>query len=206
MKIKGLLLKEVYAQRSTVIIYAVMVAAFAVSTFISDALGPIMLFPCFISSSTGLNSFTLDERGWEKYAYALPCRANEIILSKYIFDFVCKFTVLLLMISARLIGSFVFDFEFMSGEFAFNLVLVFAVYTVMYCLIPLYFKLANKALVASCAAIGGVSGIAVNFLFFKEDKVLNVGLTPVVISLCILIISIPVTYYISVRQYKKQDI
>ena len=58
---------------------------------------------------------------------------------------------------------------------------------------------------ASCAAIGGASGIAVNFLFFG-DKVLNVGLTPVVISLCILIISIPVTYYISVRQYKKQDI
>ncbi len=206
MKVKGLFLKEVYAQKFTIIAYSIMLAAFSVDLFLSDVLGPMMLFPCFIASSVGVNSFTLDEKGWEKYAYGLPCSTKEIILSKYIFASGWNFTTSLLMVGARFIGSLVFDFEFISDEFAFNLVLIFAVYTVMYCLMPLYFKLANKALVAACAAIGGVSGIAVNMLFFNENIVLNIGVIPVIVLFIVMLVSIPVTYHITVKLYEKQEL
>ena len=206
MKIKGLFLKEVYAQKFTIIAYSIMFVTFSIAAFLSDVLGPMMLFPCFIASSVGINSFSLDERGWEKYVYGLPCSTKEIILSKYIFALAWNFATLLLMVGARFIGSLVFDFEFMSDEFAFNLVLIFAVYTIMYCLIPLYFKLANKAIVAACAAIGGVFGIAVNMLFFNENIVLNIDVMPVVVSLIAMLISIPVTYHITVKLYEKQEL
>ncbi len=206
MKIKGLLLKEVYSQKFTIIAYSIMLAVFSVALFLSDVLGPMMLFPCFIASSVGINSFTLDEKGWEKYVYSLPCSTKEIILSKYIFASAWNFAILLLMVGARFIGSLVFDFKFISDEFAFNLVLVFAVYTVMYCLMLLYFKLANKALVAACSAIGGVSGIAVNMLYFNENIVLNIGVIPVIVSFIVMIVSIPVTYHITVKMYEKQEL
>lgn len=206
MKIKGLLFKEVYAQKFTIIAYSIMFAAFLVALFLSDVLGPMMLFPCFIASSVGINSFSLDERGWGKYAHSLPCSTKEIILSKYIFALAWNFATLLLMAGARFLGSLVFDFEFMSGEFAFNLVLICVVYTVIYCLMPLYFKLANKVLVAACAAIGGVSGIAVNMLYFNGNIVLNIGVIPVIVLFIVMLVSIPVTYHITVKLYDKQEL
>mgnify|MGYP003301147103 CR=1 FL=1 len=206
MKVKGLFLKEVYAQKFTIIAYSIMFVTFTIAAFLSDVLGPMMLFPCFIASSVGINSFSLDERGWGKYVYSLPCSTKEIILSKYIFALAWNFATLLLMVGARFIGSLVFDFEFMSDEFAFNLVLIFAVYTIMYCLMPLYFKLANKALTAACAAIGGVSGIAVNMLYFNGNIVLNIGAIPVMVSLVVMLISIPVTYHITVKLYDTQEL
>ena len=206
MKVKGLFLKEVYAQKTTLIIWSIAFIVFFAIAIISDKTWHMIIFYCLITSMAGLNSLSLDERGWGKYAYGLPCSSKEIILSKYIFDFVWRFGTLSLLIIGRIIGSFIFDFEFLSGNCAFGLVLAFSVYTVVYFLFPLYFKW-GQATVGLCAVIGFAAGITVNILGFNDKLSVNMmGAVPVIISLCVLLVSIPVTYHITVKLYDMQEL
>ena len=107
MKVKGLFLKEVYAQKTSLIIWSIAFVAFFAAAIISDKTWHMMIFYCLMTSIAGLNSLSLDERGWGKYAHSLPCSSKEIILSKYIFDFVWRFGTLSLLIIGRIIGSFI---------------------------------------------------------------------------------------------------
>ncbi len=208
MKVKGLFLKEVYAQKTSLIIWSILFIVFFADAIISDKTWHMKIFLCLITSSAGLNSLSLDERGWGKFSYSLPCSSKEIILSKYIFDFIWRFGTLSLLIIGRIIRSFIFDFEFLSGNCAFGLTLAFLFYTVVYFLFPMYFKWGNKAAtVGLCAVIGFAAGITVNILGFNDKLSVNmVGVVPVIISLCVLLISIPVTYHITVKLYEKQEL
>lgn len=207
MKVKGLFLKEVYAQKTSLIIWSIAFSAFFIGTILSDTVWIMIIYYCLITSSAALNSFSLDERGWGKYAYGLPCGTKEIILSKYIFDFVWRFGTLFLLIIGRIIGSFIFDFKFLSEKCAFGLTLAFAFYTVVYFLFPMYFKWGNKVSVALCAMVGFAVGITVNILGFNDKLSVNMmGVVPVIISLCVLLVSIPVTYHITVKLYEKQEL
>ena len=207
MKVKGLFLKEVYAQKTSLIIWSIAFVAFFAAAIISDKTWHMIIFYCLMTSMAGLNSLSLDERGWGKYAYGLPCSSKEIILSKYIFDFIWRFGTLSLLIIGRIIGSFIFDFEFLSGNCAFGLTLAFLFYTVVYFLFPMYFKWGNKTSVALCAMVGFAVGITVNILGFNDKLSVNMmGVVHVIISLCVLLISIPVTYHITVKLYEKQEL
>ena len=187
-------------------VWTIAFVAFFAAAIISDKTWHMMIFYCLITSMAGLNSLSLDERGWGKYAYGLPCSSKEIILSKYIFDFVWRFGTLSLLIIGRIIGSFIFDFKFLSGNCAFGLVLAFSVYTVVYFLFPLYFKW-GQAAVGLCAVIGFAAGITVNILGFNDKLSVNMmGVVPVIISLCVLLVSIPVTYHITVKLYDMQEL
>ena len=206
MKVKGLFLKELYAQKTSLIIWSIAFIVFFATAIISDKTWYMMIFYCLITSMAGLNSLSIDERGWGKYAYGLPCSSKEIILSKYIFDFVWRFGTLFLLIIGRIIGSFIFDFEFLSGNCAFGLVLAFSVYTVVYFLFPLYFKW-GQAAVGLCAVIGFAAGITVNILGLNDKLSVNMmGVVHVIISLCVLLVSIPVTYHITVKLYDMQEL
>jgi hypothetical protein len=206
MKVKGLFLKEVYAQKTSLIIWSIAFVAFFAAAIISDKTWHMMIFYCLMTSMAGLNSLSLDERGWGKYAYGLPCSSKEIILSKYIFDFIWRFGTLSLLIIGRMIGSFIFDFKFLSEKCAFGLALAFAFYTVVYFLFPMYFKWGSKVAVALCTTIGFAAGISVNLMGLNDKIPINIGVVPVIISLCVLLVSIPVTYHITVKLYEKQEL
>ena len=68
MKVKGLFLKEVYAQKTSLIIWSIAFIVFFATAIISDKTWHMMIFYCLITSMAGLNSLSLDERGWGKYA------------------------------------------------------------------------------------------------------------------------------------------
>ena len=77
----------------------------------------------------------------------------------------------------------------------------------MYFLFPMYFKWGNKVSVALCAMVGFAVGITVNILGFNDKLSVNMmGVVPVIISLCVLLVSIPVTYHITVKLYEKQEL
>ncbi len=206
MKIKGLILKDWYTLQKNVKITSIIFFIIWLGGIFIDILTPIFFYPCIAGALVGFSLFNLDERGFGKYIFSLPCSAKEVLLSKYILDVGVKILMLVMFLLSITLRSIIFDVPFFSSVSVFALLIILVLYIITLCLLPLYFKLKSKIFIVVCFLIGVLSGGL--GIFFLEDKELLTydGLAPVLtILLCIFLCVIPISYCLSLRQYKRCD-
>lgn len=203
MKIKGLLLKNWYTLNKNIKILAVIFFLIWIAGIFVDAISLLFFYPCILSCVAMYGSWESDTRGWEKYALSLPCSEKEIVLSKYIPDICIKIVMIVLFVFLRGLRSVIFDVPFYAG---FSMVLILAFYILSLCFLPLYIRF-RWVLGILYFFIGAISG-TIGIVFSKNENALlyEKMTTEIIILFCIFLCIIPISYYFSLRQYKKRDI
>ncbi len=206
MKIKGLILKDWYTLQKTVKIAAVIFIILWVVGIFTDHIGLMFFYPCILGCVVAHSTWNFDERGWEKFAFGLPCSEKEIVLSKYIPDVCIKIGMISLFVLLRGVRSVIFDVPFFTSAFNSALILILVLYILCICLLPLYVKFRGVILGTLYFLIGALSG-GVGIIFFENEK-LSLYEGPeveIIILFCIFLCVVPISYYFSLRQYKKRD-
>lgn len=206
MKIKGLILKDWYILNKNIKITALIVFIFWIGGIFIDIYTPMFFYPCIFGCAVAFTLWHLEEAGWGKYAFSLPCSVNEIILSKYILDVGIKVGLLLMFLLSMGIRSIIFDVPFFTSVSAFALIILLASYIISFFLLPLYFKLRGKIVGIMYFLVGAFSG-GLGIMFIANEELMSLdGLAPfLTVLFCIFVLSAFLSYHLSLRQYKKSD-
>ena len=206
MKIKGLILKDWYILNKNIKITALIVFIFWIGGIFIDIITPMFFYPCIFGCAVAFTLWHLEEAGWGKYAFSLPCSEKEIVLSKYILDAGIKVGLLLMFLLSMGIRSIIFDVPFFTSVSVFAIVVILALYIISFLLLPLYFKLRGKIVGIMYFLVGAFSG-GLGIMFIENKELLSYdGLAPfLTVLFCIFVLSAFLSYHLSLRQYKKSD-
>ena len=206
MKIKGLILKNWYTLNKNIKITAVIFFIFWIGGIFIDIYTPMFFYPCIFGCAVAFTLWHLEEAGWGKYAFSLPCSEKEIVLSKYIFDVGIKVSLLVMFLLSMGIRSIIFDVPFFLSNSAFALIILLASYIISFFLLPLYFKLRGKIVGIMYFLVGAFSG-GLGIMFIENEELMSLdGLAPfLTVLFCIFVLSAFLSYHLSLRQYKKSD-
>ena len=144
MKIKGLFLKNWYTLNKNIKITAVIFFIIWIGGIFVDIIAPMFFYPCISGCAIAFSLLHIEEAGWGKYAFSLPCSEKEIVLSKYILDVGIKVGLLLMFLLSMGIRSIIFDVPFFISVSVFAIVVILVIYIISFLLLPLYFKLRGK--------------------------------------------------------------
>ncbi|MEF9983053.1 MAG: ABC-2 transporter permease [Oscillospiraceae bacterium] len=102
---KGLIIKDLYTTMSQLSRYLIIALIFILIQHDASSL----MFVVVLASMLPITALAYDERSkWDRYAAMLPYKRAEIVLSKYIFGYICIFVSLLIASIIIFAISFIF--------------------------------------------------------------------------------------------------
>lgn len=205
---KGLLLKDLYVSRSSILLYGFIFIAFFILSIFSYNVVFVTLSAAFLTMLPA-TIFSYDAAAhWDTYAGGLPVSRKTQVLEKYVFGLLAFATGGLLMILCVFVNHLRTGEPFLS-LFAQNISVLFLCMLTISILLPCMFRFgAEKGriiLFTIMILLGGGIGTVSNFLkpgnFSQSQTVLMFG-----VIAAISVISLPVSYLISLRIMNKKDL
>ncbi|MBC8531675.1 ABC-2 transporter permease [Gehongia tenuis] len=152
---KGLILKDFINLRKYVLLMLGAAAIYAVLAFVNEDMSFLTAFLVIFSAMLPITSFAYDDMAkWDAYALSAPVSRRDVVLSKYIFAFLC---LLIGAVVALLFVLFTSSLQGIAGDEQWVVVYTTFVLGIAYIaiLLPLLFKFGAEK--------GRYMGIAVLF-------------------------------------------
>jgi len=210
MKIKGLLLKDLYMTAKYCRAYLLIAVVFSIISFFDGENLFLVFYPCMLCGMIPVNLLGYDERSkWLQYSETMPYTRAQIVSGKYLIGLGTQ-VIMLLIVGTVYGGRMIYSGTFDLGEYAILMMLLLVMSLIASSIsLPFMFKLGvERGRMAYYIMIGIVcagSIILSNLLIngIQDDIKIN-GALPV---LCLVGIGIyVVSWYLSIIFYKKREL
>ena len=211
---KGLVLKDMYIIKGTILTTATIIAILMLYCVIRDFSIGFVIIPPIIFAATTTSTFKLDWAiKWDKKALTMPVTRKEIVFSKY-------FELIFLCLTGTLVGFTIENiYNFFKKSVSFVMVANLAVVSLSFAIIcgsfhiMLIYKFGGDYLENSELLLFGASGISIAILalclyifrFFVTIQLDGISFVPVVLFLISLFVYF-VTYRMSVVLYSAKEL
>lgn len=207
---KGLLLKDFYMLKKYCKTYLLLIGVFLIASFYDSDNWFCYLYPCIFSGTISITLLGYDERSkWNEYCSVLPYTKTQIVSAKYLMGIFIQVIVVLLFglsITLKMCISGLFNIKALL--FVTSVMICAFLCSAAFCL-PFMFKFGvEKGRLAYFFMIGACCAIA-SALAISQGGVPSFGENGTNTSFVFLILSVvlyALSWYLSVRFYKKREI
>lgn len=206
---KGLLLKDMRALKSTFTILAGFMLLYAVFGVVSDNSSMFTAVLAIIIMMLPANSISYDEfYHWDRYVLTMPVSRKMVVQSKYI---LCFLLVGFMLVTGTV---FVMLLDGSAADALLSTMMVAAVSLMMAtAALPCMLKWgAQRGRLVLCAVAGAAGAVMATGLMFLKDDTMTIGDAMVVLqdmillgTLLLTVIVVVVSYFIALRLYERKE-
>ncbi len=207
---KGLLLKDFYMLKKYCKVYLILVVVFLIASFYESDNWFCYLYPCIFAGTIPITLLGYDERSkWNEYCSVLPYTKTQIVSAKYLIGLFIQVIVVLLFglsITLKMCISGIFNIKALL--FVTAVMICAFLCSTAFCL-PFMFKFGvEKGRLAYFFMIGASCALA-SALAVSRGDVSYLWVDGINTCFVLLILSVglyALSWYLSVRFYKKREI